>query len=127
MLDHVGIVVHDVTSARAFYEAALAPLGYRALIEDGDDGNGRPTHVGFGMDKPEFWIGYGHHSTGHLHVAFIAKDRAAVDAFYNAAIAAGARDNGKPGLRPKYHPDYYGAFVFCPDGINVEAVCHLPE
>ena len=104
MLDHVGIVVHDVTSARAFYEAALAPLGYRALIEDGDDGKGNPTHVGF-----------------------IAKDRASVDAFYNAAIAAGARDNGKPGLRPKYHPDYYGAFVFCPDGINVEAVCHLPE
>lgn len=127
MLDHVGIVVHDVARSRAFYEAALAPLGYRVVMEAGDDGKGHPTHVAFGTEMPEFWVGIGHKSTCSLHVAFIAKDRAAVKAFYDAALAAGARDAGAPALRPKYHPDYYGAFVFDPDGVNVEAVCHLPE
>ena len=86
--------------------------------------------LGFGVigsGKPDFWIGDAPVATGHLHLAFAAKDRAAVDAFYAAAIAAGARDNGAPGLRPHYHPNYYGAFVFDPDGLNVEAVCHMPE
>lgn len=127
MLDHVGISVRDVARSRAFYLAALAPLGYGALMEVGDDGKGGHTHVGLGMDKPDFWIGIGQVTTGHLHVAFVAKDRATVDAFYAAAMAAGGRDNGPPGLRPHYHPTYYGAFVFDPDGHNVEAVCHLPE
>ncbi|MBP2150170.1 VOC family protein [Xanthobacter flavus] len=128
MLDHVGISVHDVARSRAFYLAALAPLGYGILMEVSPPGG--HTYIGFGVvgsGKPDFWIGDAPVATGHLHLAFAATDRAAVDAFYAAALAAGARDNGAPGLRPHYHPDYYGAFVFDPDGLNVEAVCHLPE
>ena len=128
MLDHVGISVHDVARSRAFYLAALAPLGYGILMEVNPPGG--HTYIGFGLvgsGKPDFWIGDAPTSTGHLHLAFTAKDRAAVDAFYAAAMAAGAVDNGAPGLRPHYHPNYYGAFVFDPDGLNVEAVCHLPE
>ncbi len=128
MLDHVGISVHDVARSRAFYLAALAPLGYGILMEVSPPGGHQ--YIGFGVvgsGKPDFWIGDAPVATGHLHLAFAATDRAAVDAFYAAAIAAGARDNGAPGLRPHYHPDYYGAFVFDPDGLNVEAVCHLPE
>lgn len=128
MLDHVGISVHDVARSRAFYLAALAPLGYGILMEVSPPGG--HTYIGFGVvgsGKPDFWIGDAPVATGHLHLAFAATDRAAVDAFYAAALAAGARDNGAPGLRPHYHPNYYGAFVFDPDGLNVEAVCHLPE
>lgn len=128
MLDHVGISVHDVARSRAFYLAALAPLGYGILMEVSPPGGHQ--YIGFGVvgsGKPDFWIGDAPVATGHLHLAFAASDRAAVDAFYAAALAAGARDNGAPGLRPHYHPDYYGAFVFDPDGLNVEAVCHLPE
>lgn len=128
MLDHVGISVHDVARSRAFYLAALAPLGYGILMEVSPPGGHH--YIGFGVigsGKPDFWIGDAPTSTGHLHLAFAATDRAAVDAFYAAAMAAGARDNGAPGLRPHYHPDYYGAFVFDPDGLNVEAVCHLSE
>ncbi|GLI21481.1 MULTISPECIES: VOC family protein [Xanthobacter] len=128
MLDHVGISVHDVARSRAFYLAALAPLGYGILMEASPPGGHH--YIGFGVigsGKPDFWIGDAPVATGHLHLAFAATDRAAVDAFYAAAIAAGARDNGAPGLRPHYHPNYYGAFVFDPDGLNVEAVCHLPE
>lgn len=124
MLDHVGISVHDVARSRAFYEAALAPLGYKVVMQAGDDGNGGATHVGFGAERPDFWISVGHTVTKHIHLAFLSKDRAGVEAFYKAALAAGARDNGAPGLRPHYHPSYYGAFVFDPDGNNVEAVCH---
>lgn len=128
MLDHVGISVRDVAHARTFYLAALAPLGYAILMEANPPGG--HCYIGFGVvgsGKPDFWIGDAPVATGHLHVAFAAKDRASVDAFYAAALAAGGRDNGAPGLRPHYHPNYYGAFVFDPDGINVEAVCHLPE
>ncbi|QRG09177.1 VOC family protein [Xanthobacter dioxanivorans] len=127
MLDHVGISVRDVARSRAFYLAALAPLGYGIAMEVGEDGKGGHSNVGFGDGKPVFWIGIGQTATGHMHIAFTAKDRASVDAFYRAALAAGGHDNGPPGLRPHYHPDYYGAFVFDPDGHNVEAVCHLPE
>ena len=89
--------------------------------------SGGDAFAGFGDEhKPYFWIGTGNALTGRLHVAFIAKDRAAVDAFYRAAIAAGGKDHGAPGLRPHYHPNYYGAFVLDPDGHNVEAVCHRP-
>lgn len=128
MLDHVGISVHDVARSRAFYLAALAPLGYSILMEVNPPGGHH--YIGFGVvgsGKPDFRIGDAPISTGHLHLAFAAKDRTAVEAFYAAALAAGARDNGAPGLRPHYHPNYYGAFVFDPDGLNVEAVCHLPE
>lgn len=126
MLDHVEISVRDVARSRAFYLAALAPLGYGIVMEAGDDGKGGHSQIAFGGGKPEFWVGIGRAATGHVHIAFTAKDRAGVEAFYRAALAAGGRDNGPPGLRPHYHPDYYGAFVFDPDGHNIEAVCHLP-
>jgi catechol 2,3-dioxygenase-like lactoylglutathione lyase family enzyme len=127
MLDHIGFIVRDFGKSRQFYSQALAPLGYRIVMEMsaaeiGVDG------AGFGQPgKPDFWIsGGGSATTPRVHVAFRAADRATVDAFYRAALAAGGKDNGPPGLRPHYHPDYYGAFVLDPDGHNVEAVCHDP-
>jgi catechol 2,3-dioxygenase-like lactoylglutathione lyase family enzyme len=127
MLDHVGFGVTDFARSKAFYEKALAPLGYHIVMEVVPEQGGGGSHVGFGNDrKPYFRIGTGAELRGRLHVAFIAKDRAAVDAFYRAAIAAGGRDNGAPGLRPHYHANYYGAFVLDPDGHNIEAVCHGP-
>jgi len=120
MIDHVNIGVSDVAASRAFYERALAPLGYSALME----GSGT---VGLGADrKPDFWIS-DRPSSAPLHVAFVSPDRATVDVFHQAALDAGGRDNGPPGLRPEYHPSYYGAFVLDPDGNNVEAVTHRPE
>jgi catechol 2,3-dioxygenase-like lactoylglutathione lyase family enzyme len=121
MLDHLVLGVDDYERSKAFYAAALAPLGCEVVLEvDG-------LSCGFGnAGKPEFWVGARERS-GPVHVAFTCPDRATVDAFYEAAIAAGATDNGKPGLRELYHPNYYGAFVFDPDGNNVEAVCHAPE
>ncbi len=120
MLDHVGLAVSDFARSKEFFKRALAPLGYQLLMEFGDA-------AGFGKDdKPDFWIGQGN-AAGSSHVAFAAAQRRIVDDFYKAAIAAGGRDNGKPGLRPQYHANYYGAFVFDPDGNNVEAVCHCAE
>lgn len=128
MLDHIGFAVSDLTRSRAFYEQALAPLGYGVVMEVTREMTGGHGHIGFGPPgRPEFWIGDGAPLAGRLHVAFAAADRAGVDAFYRAALAAGARDNGAPGLRPEYHPTYYGAFVLDPDGHNVEAVTHRPE
>jgi catechol 2,3-dioxygenase-like lactoylglutathione lyase family enzyme len=129
MLDHIGVAVTDADRSRAFYEAALKPLGIAKLYEYGPDRtDGGGTAIGFGKDgMPFFWIGDNERVGEGTHVAFTAPDRAAVDAFYAAAIAAGGKDNGAPGLRPKYHPEYYGAFVLDPDGINVEAVSHKPE
>lgn len=124
MIDHVGLRVSDYERSKAFYVAALAPLGYGLVMELREAG----PHAGFGSGgKPDFWIGKGKGSTAGAHVAFAASDRATVRAFYEAALAAGASDNGPPGLRPQYHPAYYGAFVLDPDGHNVEAVCHQPE
>ncbi|WP_199698887.1 VOC family protein [Oleomonas cavernae] len=89
---------------------------------------GAEAHVGLGTQgKPFFWISSGGRPAGHMHIAFAAPDRASVDAFYEAALAAGGKDNGAPGLRPHYHANYYGAFVLDPDGHNVEAVCHGPN
>jgi catechol 2,3-dioxygenase-like lactoylglutathione lyase family enzyme len=126
-LDHIGINATDYERSKAFYGKALAPLGITLAMEYG-------KAAGFGRDrKPEFWIGQGQTSfqkpeqLAHItpvHVAFTARSRAEVDAFHAAALAAGGRDNGKPGLRPEYHPGYYGAFVLDPDGHNVEAVTH---
>jgi catechol 2,3-dioxygenase-like lactoylglutathione lyase family enzyme len=128
MLDHVGFSVSDYERSKAFYARALAPLGYTLIMEVGADrtGAGAPA-AGFGAGgKPDFWIG-GEGAINHpLHVAIVAKDRATVDAFHRAALAAGGKDNGAPGLRPHYHPNYYGAFVLDPDGHNIEAVCHAP-
>jgi catechol 2,3-dioxygenase-like lactoylglutathione lyase family enzyme len=128
MLDHIGLSVSDFARAKAFYEKALAPLGFFVMMEvTKADSGGAYEGAGFGESrKPTFWIGSGGALSGRLHVAFVAKNRAAVDAFYKAAIAAGATDNGPPGLRPHYHPNYYGAFVLDPDGHNIEAVCHAP-
>ena len=119
MIDHVGLLVSDLALSKRFYAAALAPLDYRLIAEFGHA-------AGFGAGgKPDFWIGLGAATHG-VHVALSTRDRATVDAFHRAAIAAGGRDNGAPGERPHYHPGYYGAFVLDPDGNNIEAVCHAP-
>jgi len=128
MLDHIGFSVADFKPAKAFYEAALKPLGIGVVMEVTREQSGGYEGAGFGAGgKPFFWIGAGAKPAAGLHVAFTANSRADVDAFYRAAMAAGGRDNGGPGLRPNYHPNYYGAFVFDPDGNNIEAVCHKPE
>lgn len=123
MIDHIGLSVADFDRSRDFYDAVLAPLGYKRLQEFSIE-QGR--FAGYGADKPDFWISTGGRCTGKIHVAFAARSRAEVDAFYTTAIQAGARDNGAPGIREIYHPNYYGAFVFDPDGHNIEAVCHAP-
>ena len=127
MLDHIGLSVADIDRSKVFYEAALKPLGLGVVMEVTAAQTGAEAHAGFGAEgKPFFWIGTGAKPEGGTHVAFTARDRAEVDAFYRAALAAGGRDNGAPGLRPHYHPNYYGAFVLDPDGNNIEAVCHRP-
>lgn len=128
MIDHVGLAVADIAASRRFYEAALKPLGWGVQMEVTEEmTGGHGAHLGFGTpDQPFFWIGSGKAATTSCHVAFAAPDRATVDAFHAAALAAGGKDNGAPGLRPEYHPNYYGAFVFDPDGNNIEAVCHAP-
>ena len=126
MIDHVGFPISDYARSKAFYGKALAPLGYTLIIEATPEQteSGHPA-AGFGINgKPDFWIGGEGGLHKALHVAIVAKDRAAVDAFYQAALAAGGRDNGAPGLRAHYHPNYYGAFILDPDGHNIEAVCH---
>ncbi len=117
MLDHVTIAVSDLSRARRFYDAALAPLGIVARATDG------ARFVGYGAGRAFFWIGLADAVRTGTHVAFVAASRADVAAFHRAALAAGGRDNGAPGLRPHYDPDYFGAFVLDPDGHNVEAVC----
>ena len=128
MLDHVGFTVSDYGRSLAFYRTALEPLGFGLAMEVTPEMTGGEAFAGFGREgRPQFWIGTGKTAlSGRLHVAFEAGSRAAVDAFYAAAISAGATDNGKPGLRTLYHPNYYGAFVLDPDGHNIEAVCHTP-
>jgi len=124
-LDHVAISTADYPTSLAFYEKALAPLGINVMMKfEGEEGN----TAGLGSDMPFLWIGDGGKLTGgRMHIALRAPNRAAVDAFYAAAIAAGGTDNGGPGLRPHYSATYYAAFVFDPDGHNIEAVCHAPE
>jgi catechol 2,3-dioxygenase-like lactoylglutathione lyase family enzyme len=120
MIDHIGISVRDLDKSIAFYTAALAPLGYSLVMKY--EGHA----AGFGISgKPDFWIGAGE-PQGSIHVALAASGRAQVREFYAAAIAAGGTDNGQPGVRPRYHEHYYGAFVRDPDGHNIEAVCHEP-
>ena len=129
MLDHVGIAVSSIERSRAFYDRALKPIGITLLWEVGpEQTEAGGTALGYGSDgKPYFWIGDNQRAGEGTHVAFAVASRAEVDAFHAAALAAGGRDNGGPGLRPHYHPNYYGAFVLDPDGTNVEAVCHRPE
>lgn len=126
MIDHVGFPVSNYPRSKAFYLQALAPLGYALVMEVQQGENDNPA-AGFGANgKPDFWIGGEGGLNRPMHIAITAGDRAAVDAFYRTALAAGGRDNGAPGLRPQYHPNYYAAFVFDPDGHNVEAVCYAP-
>ena len=127
MIDHAGIAVADFEAARAFYDKALAPLGASLLTMVPEQHTGGRKVGGYGRAKPDFWLHEDGNTGPGRHYAFTAESRAAVDAFHAAAIAAGGRDNGAPGLRPHYHKDYYGAFVFDPDGNNIEAVCHNPE
>lgn len=127
MIDHTGIVVSDFQRSKTFYQQALAPIGYQLMMEFSAAVTGHADVAGFGEPpKPDFWISRGTPNVPPLHIAFGTDKRALVDAFYQAALAAGGRDNGAPGLRPHYHPDYYGAFVLDPDGHNIEVVCHLP-
>jgi catechol 2,3-dioxygenase-like lactoylglutathione lyase family enzyme len=135
MIDHLGIPVGDIARATEFYRKALAPLGYGVVMEVSAAETGDSAAVGLGppgkaqdfqSGKPSFWISEGKPLGEHIHVAFLAPTRASVDAFYRAALEAGGKDNGPPGLRPQYHANYYGAFVFDLDGNNIEAVCHAP-
>jgi catechol 2,3-dioxygenase-like lactoylglutathione lyase family enzyme len=118
MFDHLTLTVRDIEKSKSFYRAALAPLGCDVRMEFG-------TMCGIGpAGKPGLWLKPGDPPTTPMHLAFSSGDRPAVDSFYAAALAAGATDNGPPGLRPDYHPTYYAAFVIDPDGHNVEVVCH---
>ena len=120
MFDHIGVNVRDYGASRAFYERALAPLGYSVVMEMAEF-----NAVAFGDDgRPTFWVVQREPFGTGSHVAFACDDRGAVDAFHAAALAAGGTDNGAAGVREHYHPTYYGAFVLDPDGNNVEAVCH---
>jgi len=121
MFDHLGLGVSDLAASKAFFLPALAPLGITVVMEF-------PDAVGLGVaPKPSFWLSPAKQTPAPLHIAFTAQTRRQVDEFHRAALAAGGKDNGAPGLRPHYHANYYGAFVIGPDGHNVEAVCHLPE
>jgi catechol 2,3-dioxygenase-like lactoylglutathione lyase family enzyme len=121
VFDHIGIGASNLEASKTFFVKALAPLGVTVVMEV-------PDGVGLGRDhKPSFWLSASTVKCGPLHLAFTAETRSQVDDFYRRAMAAGGRDNGPPGLRPQYHPHYYGAFVIGPDGHNVEAVCHRPE
>lgn len=118
MIDHVSIKVSDLAKAKTFFEAALAPLGYKVVKEFPG------AAVGLGAaGKPDFWISIGG-KTAPVHIAFATADRKVVDAFHAAALKAGGKDEGAPGVRKEYHPNYYGAFVLDLDGNNIEAVCH---
>jgi catechol 2,3-dioxygenase-like lactoylglutathione lyase family enzyme len=126
MLDHAGFPVSDYERSKAFYTRALAPLGYALVTEVREHESDAPA-AGFGANgKPDLWIGGEGGLRRPIHLAIAAQNRTAVDGFHREAIAAGGRDNGAPGLRPHYHPNYYAAFVLDPDGHNIEAVCHLP-
>jgi catechol 2,3-dioxygenase-like lactoylglutathione lyase family enzyme len=123
VLDHLSIQCSDVDASAAFYDAVLAPLGGTRVMDFG-------AVIGFGVaPKPDFWIGPRQTGEGfrESHIAFVAPDRAAVQAFFEAATGAGAEVLHEPRVWPEYHPNYYGAFVRDPDGNNVEAVCHTPE
>lgn len=125
MIDHTGLVVRNPSKSREFYLGALAPLGYKLLVEVPKEYTDGMVVLGFGQPpKPDFWIEEGTPNEPRIHIAFRATNRKQVDDFYKAALAAGGKDNGGPGLRPEYHEKYYGAFVLDPDGHNIEAVCH---
>jgi catechol 2,3-dioxygenase-like lactoylglutathione lyase family enzyme len=127
MIDHLSVVVSDYARSKAFYLQALAPTGHSRLTELRATSTGQVSAGFCHADGSDFWISQGDAINPPIHIAFRVSSRAAVDAFYKAALAAGGRDNGAPGLRPHYHANYYGAFVLDPDGHNIEAVCHEAE
>jgi len=129
MIDHMGFPVSDLPASRAFYDAALAPLGLTALVTISPEQNpSGGTAIGYGKGgDPFFWIGDNEQVGQGIHVAFRVDNRATVDAFHKAAVAAGGTDHGAPGLREHYGPNYYAAFVLDPDGANIEAVCYAAE
>ncbi len=129
MIDHVGFPVSDYARSKTFYIRTLAPLGYGLVMEvGGEHTESKAPAAGFGFSgKPDFWIGGEGGLEKPLHVAIVAADRGSVDAFHVAGLQAGGKDNGAPGLRPHYHPNYYAAFVLDPDGHNIEAVCHSAD
>lgn len=127
MIDHTGINVSNFEKSKEFYIHSLASLGYQLLHEFDASGIGSACAAGFGTDRnPDFWIFQGDVNIPRIHIAFRAGTREVVQAFYEAALQVGGQDNGVPGLRTHYHPNYYAAFVLDPDGHNVEAVCHTP-
>jgi catechol 2,3-dioxygenase-like lactoylglutathione lyase family enzyme len=137
MIDHIGMPVSNLARSTEFYLKALKPLGISIIMQVSAEQTGEGAAVGFGAagkpedfqsGKPSFWIGEGFQpARGQAtHVAFTAMNRDEVDDFYRAAMLAGGKDNGPPGLRPHYHANYYAAFVLDPDGNNIEAVCHAP-
>ena len=120
MIDHISLNVRDIARSKEFYAKALAPIGYKVMFDYGTQA------VGLGVDnKPDFWLSQ-NEPGAPVHIAFHSRTRSLVKAFYEAAIAAGGKDNGPPGVRAIYHPTYYGAFVLDPDGHNIEVVCHEP-
>lgn len=128
MIDHTGLTASDFEKSKLFYLKALSPLGYTLLAEFPASVTGNSDVAGFGIaPKPDFWLASGETQKPRVHIAFRAQTRAQVDHFYQAAMASGGRDNGKPGPRPHYHENFYGAFVLDPDGHNIEAVCHEKE
>jgi catechol 2,3-dioxygenase-like lactoylglutathione lyase family enzyme len=121
IIDHIVLTVSDYDSSKRFFKGALAPLGIELALEFSGS-------AGFGKSgKPELWVSGGEPTQRPMHIAFVAESRVQVRAFYDAALRAGGKDNGPPGIRANYHPNYYGAFVIAPDGHNVEAVCHKAE
>jgi catechol 2,3-dioxygenase-like lactoylglutathione lyase family enzyme len=125
MFDHISVVVSDYAKSKAFYAQALAAVGYSKVVELPGALTGRKDTAGFcHADGSDFWISPGQANTPPIHIAIRVSSRAEVDAFHQTAIVAGGMDNGAPGLRPQYHPNYYGAYVLDPDGHNIEAVCH---
>lgn len=126
MIDHITLGVSDFSRSTAFYDQALAPLGISRLVDISKDHADGVNLAGYGDKRPFFWLAEENATRGFLHVAFAADNRAQVNAYHAAALRAGGADNGGPGLRTHYHPDYFAAFVRDPDGHNIEAVCHTP-
>jgi catechol 2,3-dioxygenase-like lactoylglutathione lyase family enzyme len=128
MIAHVGIQVSDIEESKKFYAAALAPIGYQMIREYGVTPNRVTPSAGFGEPpRADLWLYQGRPNPVNTHIAFLVKTRAAVNTFHQAALAAGGKDNGKPGLRPQYSANYYAAFVLDPDGYNIEAMCREAE
>lgn len=126
MIDHITFGVTDFARSTAFYDQAFAPLGVARLFNVSAEHADGVKVTGYGDDRPWFWLAEENATRGMMHIALQAKSTAEVDAFHAAALRAGGRDNGPPGLRPHYHAAYYAAFVLDPDGHNIEAVCHAP-